>query len=136
MNIEPNRHRLGVSLGCAGMGIYLLVLESVRLINIFAAEFYALTSVIYLLGCFVCSLLITAGVILFTGMDRQLGIVATLISGIVGFSVLGIALLYCAYLVPYSQHNRFEVSDWLLVSTICLAGVLLVMWGWFNGHER
>jgi hypothetical protein len=128
-----NDRRLGASLVCGGIGGYLLVLELVRLVNTFVAELSPLTMEIYLLNCFVCSVLITVGII---KMVRRVGSVVALILGIVSFPILGIALFYFAYLIPFTEHWRFEVSDWVLFSVICLTGVLLVAWGAVNCRVR
>jgi hypothetical protein len=130
MNTKTNNHRSGVSPICVGIGIYLLALELVRLINYFVAELSTLTMEIYLLICFVCSALITVGII---KMVRRAGSVVALILGIVSFPILFFALFYfCPYLVPMMQHWSYEVSDWLLFSIICFAGILLVVWGVVN----
>ena len=127
MNIKTNSHRSGVSPICVGIGIYILLLELVRLINYFATEYYALASEIYLFSCFICSALITVGII---KMVRRAGIVVALILGIVSYPILFFSLFYfCPYLVPMMQHSSYEATDWLLFSIICLAGILLVVWG-------
>jgi len=126
MNTKTNNYRLGISLVLWGIGIYLLVLELVRLVNHFVAKLSPLTMEIYFLSCLVCSALITVGII---KIVRRAGSVVALILGIVSFPILFIALFYCAYFVPYTQNWNFEASDWLLFSVICLVGISLVAWG-------
>ena len=129
MNTKVTGQHLGMALTSVGMGGYLLVLELVRLVNYFAAELYALTPVIYLVSCFVCSVLITVGVFRSTRMVQRVGIVATSILGIVGLCIICVILIYFAYVVPYFQHEHLELIDWVLICSICLVGIMLVVWG-------
>src|SRR5437773_2495770 len=133
MNTRANEGRVGVSLILAGIGVYLPVLELIRLINHFEAQLGMLASTIYVGGCFVSAVLIAAGLTLST---RRFGITPALFLGIASFPILGVSLFYCAYLIPYFSHEQFQVSDWLLVCAICIAGILLIVWGWFNAAKR
>ena len=131
MNTEIDSHRLGISFICVGIGIYLLALELVRLVNHFAAKLSPLTMEIYALSLFVCSALITVGIIMIVRRDaaKNDNRFSSLILGIVSFPILCIALFYCAYFVPYTQNWNFEAGDWLLFFIICLVGISLVAWG-------
>lgn len=134
MNVKTNEHRLGVALICVGAGIHLLILELVRLINTYAAKYYAAASEIYVLSCFLCSILIASGVILL--LVHRTGIVVALIYGIVSFCLAGVCLFYIAYVVPFSQNIVYQASDWLFVSATCFVGISLVGWAMFNLIKR
>lgn len=134
MNVNTNDHRRGWALICVAIGIHLLVLELVRLGNSYAAKFSTEIIGIYPISCLACSMMIATGIILLT--VRWSGIVPALILGFVSFCFGAVCLFYSAYVTPYSQHERYEVSDWLLVSIICFAGLSLVAWGWFNLVKR
>jgi hypothetical protein len=127
-SIASNR-RLSVRLSCVGLGIYLIVLELVRLLNYYCAELYAATPYVYGAGCLFSSFLITTSMIILIAGRGGIKIWIALILGVPFFFVIGGTLVYLAYFVPYLQHERFEWSDWLLVCIIFLVGILLVAWG-------
>lgn len=128
---EPEKNDFSPGLPLLGIGIggYLLGLELVRLLNFFCAELSPITSLIYFLLCAFCSALITIGIITTTKIHRWLSILGALLIGTICFCFCGIALIYSAYFIPYTQNSRFQTTDWLLAGTICFSGMFLVVWG-------
>lgn len=127
--IRQYDHNQGLPLLSIGIGTYLMGLELVRLLNFFCAELSSVTSIIYLLTCVFCSALIASGVIIASKIVRWAGVGVSLVLGAICFCFFGIVLIYGAYLIPFTQHWRLQVSDWLLVSAICFVGVLLLVFG-------